>query len=245
MSAENSVPIITGGETVIVVLTELTEWQDSVTHAAQLAAASDRRLRVILADGDELVSAAGLHCARILAHGGLLSTFDLVEARRLVKAHLNRLRQGLPALAARYAIEIELVEAPAVTDHSLWTGSTALTVFGRRRRGVIMVVYAGTAATLDVAARLAAEQRQTVSLLRTAGADLAVIGHKIGPWLTHTPQLLDATAALPAPSHGMTIAALVIDPAWLASNRLTVQALRDQWLKLRAVRRMAAVSIDD
>jgi hypothetical protein len=32
----------------------------------------------------------------------------------------------------------------------------------------------------------------------------------------------------------VTVTALVIDPAWLEQRRLTLEALREQWLKLRS-----------
>jgi hypothetical protein len=168
--AASAPTIAATGAAIVVVLTDVCDWQDSVRHAARLAAATGRRLRVVLADGGDLLNAANLACVRLMASGGLVSAFDPLEARRLVKAQIARLRRELQELAARLAIEVELIEA-TTTEDGLWVGTTALTVFGRRRRGVIMVVHAGTVGTLEVAARLAAERRQEVRLLSAATAD--------------------------------------------------------------------------
>lgn len=230
--AASAPTIAATGAAIVVVLTDVCDWQDSVRHAARLAAATGRRLRVVLADGSDLLNAANLACVRLMASGGLVSAFDPLEARRLVKAQTARLRRELQELAARLAIEVELIEA-TTTEDGLWVGTTALTVFGRRRRGVIMVVHAGTAGTLEVAARLAAERRQEVRLLSAATADLAAIRRLFGPWLIDSPEPLGDTVTLRRPAGAVTVAALVIDPAWLEQRRLTLEALREQWLKLR------------
>jgi hypothetical protein len=227
---------LTTAGSVTVILTDVCDWQAPVRDAARLAAASGRKLRVVLADSDELLAAASLDCVRLLASGGLVSAFDPAEARRLVRAQTARLRQELQTLAKRLAIDTELVETRAATEPSLWAGSTALTVFGRRRRGLIMVVHAGTTGTLEVAARLAAERRQAVRLLVAgAAADPALLHRLFGPWLTEAPESLGESPALPRPpANAGAIAAMVIDPAWLEQRRLSLQALVEQWLKLRA-----------
>jgi hypothetical protein len=226
---------LTTAGSVTVVLTDVCDWQEAVRDAARLAAASGRKLRVVLADSDELLAAASLDCVRLLASGGLVSAFDPAEARRLVKAQTARLRQELQTLGRRLGIDTELVETKAVAEAGLWTGSTALTVFARRRRGLIMVVHAGTAGTLEVAARLAAERRQAVRLLVAGTAeDPALLRRLFGPWLTEAPEPLGESPALPRPAHAGTIAAMVIDPAWLEQRRLGLRALVEQWLKLRA-----------
>jgi hypothetical protein len=230
--AASAPTIAATGAAIVVVLTDVCDWQDSVRHAARLAAATGRRLRVVVANGGDLLNAANLACVRLMASGGFVSAFDPLEARRLVKAQTARLRRELQELAARLAIEVELIEA--TTENGLWVGTTALTVFGRRRRGVIMVVHAGTAGTLEVAARLAAERRQEVRLLSAATADPAAIRRLFGPWLIDAPEPLGDDVTLRRPAGAVTVTALVIDPAWLEQRRLTLEALREQWLKLRS-----------
>lgn len=220
---------------VTVILTDVCDWQEPVRDAARLAAASGRKLRVVLADSDELLAAARLDCVRLLASGGMVSAFEPAEARRLVRAQTARLRQELETLGRRLAIDTELVETKTAVETSPWAGSTALTVFARRRRGLIMVVHAGTAGTLEVAARLAAERRQAVRLLVAgAAADPALLHRLFGRWLTDAPEPLGEAPALQRPAHAGAIAALVIDPAWLEQRRLGLRALVEQWLKLRA-----------
>ncbi len=220
---------------VVILLTDIADWQRPVGEAARLAAATGRRLRVVLADSSELLTAASLDCVKLLASGGMVSGFDAREARRLLRAQTARLRHELERLAAGLAIEIELIEATASNEAGIWTGSTALTVFGRRRRGIIMVVHAGTGATLEVAARLATERRQGVRLLSAAVAlDPAALDRLFGPWLAGGAEPLAETSVLRRPGGAEPIAALVVDPAWAARHGLTLDALLRQWLTLRA-----------
>lgn len=213
--------------TVTVILTDPCDWQEPVTRAAGLAARSGRRLKVILADSGDLLTAASLDCVRLMASGGLLSDFDPAAARRLLRAQTVRLRQGIAELARRLKIEAELIEATAETASRVWAGSTALTVFGRRR-GVLLVVHAGTAATLEVAASLAAERHQAVRLLTAAagpGAEAAeLIRRLLGPWLAAPAATLAADAPLALAGHER-VATLVLDPAYVEARSLSPAAL--------------------
>jgi hypothetical protein len=223
--------------TVITILTDMSDWREPVTRAARLAAATGRKLRVVVADGGELLAAASLACAHLMAPGGLVSRFEPREARRLLKAQSARLRLELQRLAQRHGIEAELIEPEAVPPPGLWAGGTALTVFGRRRRGVILVVHAGSMATLEIAARLAAEGRQKVRLLKTGpgpAGEAAVaerISRLIGPWLEEPTAGLGADAPL-ARSADERIATLVLDPAYVEARQLQLDAL------LREIRRL-------
>ncbi len=213
--------------TVTVILTDPCDWQEPVTRAARLAAAGGKRLRVILADSGDLLTAASLDCVRLMASGGLVSDFDPAGARRLLKAQAGRLRREIETLARRLQIEAELVEATPETASRVWAGSTALTVFGRRR-GVLLVVHAGTAATLEVAASLAAERHQAVRLLTAAaspGAETAeLVRRLLGPWLAAPAAALAADAPLALAGHER-VAALVLDPAYVEARSLSPAAL--------------------
>jgi hypothetical protein len=232
----SSATVATAG-TVITILTDTSDWSGPVARAARLAAATGRKLKVIVADGGELMAAASLACAHLMAPGGLVSSFEPREARRLMKAQLSRLRLELQRQAQQLGIEAELVEPEAVLPPGLWTGGTALTVFGRRRRGVILVVHAGSMATLEIAARLAAEGRQPVRLLNTGQgpAGEAAIAERIrrviGPWLEQPSTGLGADAPLPRPGD-KRIATLVLDPAYVEARQLELDAL------LREIRRL-------
>ena len=221
--------IATAG-TVITILTDLSDWQEPVARAARLAAATGRKLRVIVADSGELLAAASLACAHLMAPGGLVSRFEPREARRLLKAQSFRLRLELRRQAERLGIEAELIEPEAVPPPGLWAGGTALTVFGRRRRGVILVVHAGSTATLEVAARLAAEGRQPVRLLISGQGPVGESGvaerisRLLGPWLEQPAVGLGAAAPLPRPDDAR-IATLVLDPAYVEARRLELDAL--------------------
>jgi hypothetical protein len=238
MTETQAHPTATPGS-VVVVLTDICDWQESVRDAARLAAATGRRLRVVVADGGEILTAANLDCVRLLAAGGGVSAFDPLVARRLLRAQMVRLRQGLAALAARLGIEAELSEPKAAPDAAFWAGSTALALFARRRRGVIMVVHAGTATTLEVAARLAVERQQMVHLVTATASgggrlEPAELRRLFGPWLRDAPEALGEAVVLRRPRDATAIAALVIDPAWLERSRLSLASLREQWLGLRA-----------
>lgn len=225
----NGTTLATAG-TVITILTDMSDWREPVTRAARLAAATGRKLRVVVADGGELLAAASLTCAHLMAPGGLVSRFEPPEARRLMKAQSARLRLELQRLAERLGIEVELIEPETIPAAGFWAGSTALTVFGRRRRGVILVVHAGSMATLEIAARLAAEGRQPVRLLNTGHgpAGEAAIAERIirllGPWLERPATGLVENAPLPR-SAGERIATLVLDPAYVEARQLEFDAL--------------------
>ncbi len=224
---------VTTAGTVITILTDPCEWREPVTRAARLAAATGRKLKVVLADTGELLAAARLACARLMAPGGLISTFEPREARRLLKSQTTRLRLELERLARGLGIEAELVEPAAAATGGLWTGCTALTVFGRRRRGVIMVVHAGSAATLEIAARLAAEHRQHVRLLRVGvgAVESESVRRLLGPWLEPGAATLGPEAPLPE-ARGERVSTLVLDPAYVEGRKLELDAL------LREVRRL-------
>lgn len=232
----NGATVATAG-TVITILTDMSDWQEPVARAARLAAATGRKLRVVVADSGELLAAASLACAHLMAPGGLVSRFEPREARRLLKAQSARLRLELQRQAQLLGIEAELIEPEAVLPPGLWAGGTALTVFGRRRRGIILVVHAGSIATLEIAARLAAEGRQTVRLLSTGqgpAGEAAIaerISRLIGPWLEQPTAGLGADAPLPRPT-GERIATLVLDPAYVEAQQLQLDAL------LREIRRL-------
>lgn len=216
--------------TVVTILTDMSDWREPVTRAARLAAATGRKLRVVVADGGELLAAASLACAHLMAPGGLVSRFEPREARQLLKAQSARLRLELQRLAQRLGIQAELIETGPTPEVGLWAGGTALTVFGRRRRGIILVVHAGSMATLEVAARLAAEGRQHVRLLNTepgAAGETAIaerISRLLGPWLEQPAAGLGADAPLPRPADER-IATLVLDPAYVEARQLQLDAL--------------------
>lgn len=237
--APRQAPHLATPGTVVVVLTDICDWREPVQEAARLAAATGRNLRVVVADSDDLLTAASLDCVGLLAAGGLVSAFDPKAARRLLRAQMVRLRQGLQELAGRLRIEIGLVEPAVAPESGFWAGSTALALFARRRRGIILVVHAGTAATLELAARLAVERHQMVHLLSAAGAgmagpDPATLKRLFGPWLRAAPEPLGDDGTLRRPAHAAAVAALVVDPAWLERSRPSLAVLRDQWLALRA-----------
>ena len=221
---------VTTAGTVVLILADMSDWREPLNRAARLAAVSGRKLRVIVADGGELLAAASLACAHLMAPGGLISAFEPRQARRLLKAQIARLRLELARLAPALGIEAELIEPAAGPPGDFWAGSTALTVFGRRRRGVLMVVHAGSAATLEIAARLAAEGRQKVRLLKTGpgpAGEAAVaerISRLIGPWLEEPTAGLGADAPL-ARSADERIATLVLDPAYVEARQLQLDAL--------------------
>lgn len=211
---------------VIAILSGDADWQEPLARAARLAAATGKSLRVLLTDGDELIAAAALDCARLVAWGGLVGTFDPVAARRLMRARQSRLRQVLRSLAARHGIEAELAESP---PDAVWTGSAALTFFGRRRRGALLVVHAGTAETLDVAARLALEQQQEVRLLVVSAASAseleAELRRRFGQLLRQPPGVWSIDHPLACPGGVARVATVVLDPAYLAGRKLTLEAL--------------------
>lgn len=216
---------VTTPGTVITILTELADWRDPVTRAARLAATSGRKLRVIVADDSELLAAASLACAHLLAPGGSISAFEPAQARRLLKGQTTRLRLELQRLARGLGIEAELVEPRSVAVGVLWTGCTALTVFGRRR-GVILVVHSGSSATLEIAGRLAAERRQQVRLVRYGDMITAseTVRRLVGPWLEPVVLTLGPDAPLSA-VRGERVATLVLDPAYVEARRLELDAL--------------------
>jgi hypothetical protein len=222
----SSAATVTTAGAVITILTDPSDWREPVTRAARLAAATGRKLKVVVADGGELMAAASLACARLMAPGGVISTFEPREARRLLKSQTTRLRLELEQLARRLGIEAELVEPAAAATVGLWTGCTALTVFGRRRRGVIMVVHAGSAATLEVAARLAAEHHQHVRLLRVGpGAiESETVRRLLGPWLEPGAATLGPDAPLPE-ARGVRVSTLVLDPVYVEGRKLELEAL--------------------
>jgi len=232
MSAAVGAATVATAETVITLLTDLGDWRDPVTRAARLAAATGRKLRVIVADDRELLAAAGLACAGLIAPGGTISRFEPAVARRLLKSQTTRLRLELARLARGLGIEAELVEPQTVAAAGLWAGCTALTVFGRRR-GVILLVHAGSRATLEIAQRLAAERRQHVRLLRVgdAVAENESIGRLLGQWLEPGSTRLGPDAPLPA-AGGERVAALVLDPAYVEARRLELDALLDEVRRL-------------
>jgi len=221
---EGAATVTTPG-TVITILTDLADWREPVNRAARLAAASGRKLRVIVADDSELLAAAGLACANLLAPGGSISAFEPAQARRLLKGQTTRLRLELERLARGLGIEAELVEPRSMAAGVLWTGCTALTVFGRRR-GVILVVHAGSAATLQIAGRLAAERRQQVRLVRFGDALTASdsVRRLVGPWLEPVVLTLGPDAPLSGAS-GERVATLVLDPAYVEARGLELDAL--------------------
>ena len=214
---------------VIVILSGDADWQEPLARAARLAAATGKSLRVLLANGDELISAAALECARLVARDGLLGAFDAVAARRLVRAREARLRQVLQSLAARHGIEAELAKS---APDAVWAGSAALTFFGRRRRGTLLVVHAGTADTLEVAARLALEQQQEVRLLvvsDAAAAELeAELRRRFGHLLRRPPEVWSIDHPLARPGGVARVATVVLDPAYLTGRKLTLEALLDE-----------------
>ncbi len=228
---------VTTAGTVVLILADMSDWREPLNRAARLAAVSGRKLRVIVADGGELLAAASLACAHLMAPGGLISAFEPRQARRLLKAQIARLRLELARLAPALGIEAELIEPAAGPPGDFWAGSTALTVFGRRRRGVLMVVHAGSAATLEIAARLAAEGRQHVRLLRVIHevgddpADASRLARLFGPWLEAPAATVEPDAPLPLPGPER-IVTLVLDPAYVEARRLELDAL------LREVRRL-------
>jgi len=219
---------------VVTILTDPGDWQEAVRDAARLAAETGRRLKVVLADGDELVNAAALDCVSLVASRGPARAIDPQAARRLVNAQTGCLRRELELLGRRLGIEIELtVLAPGAAG--FWAGSTALTIFGRRRRGALLVIHAGTRATLDVAARLAAGRGQRVRLLAAAAGtppgDAAELSLLLGRWLEAPPEPL----ALDQPLHiesGGRIAAIVLDPAYVETRKLSAEALLNEIRRL-------------
>ncbi len=228
MSPATATTLATPGA-VIVILSGDADWQEPLARAARLAAATGKSLRVLLANGDQLISAAALDCARLVAWDGLVGAFDPVAARRLVRARETRLRQVLRGLAARYRIEAELA---AGAPDTAWSGSVALTFFGRRRRGTLLVVHAGTADTLEVAARLALEQQQEVRLLVVSEAPAAgleaELRRRFGHLLRRPPENWSLDHPLARPGGVTRVATVVLDPAYLAGRKLTLEALLDE-----------------
>lgn len=216
---------LTTARTVIVILNGDADWQAPLDRAARLAAASGKALRVLLTDDEALVSAAALDCVRLVAWGGTVGTFDTTAARRLVRARRARLQGVLQGLAARHGIAAELADgSPA--GH--WTGCAALTVFGRRRRGALLVVHAGTADTLDVAARLALEQHQEVRLLSIGPESAAELRRRLGHLLREPPEALEQGHPLRRPSGPARVTTVVLDPAYLTARNLPLEALLDE-----------------
>jgi hypothetical protein len=211
--------------TVTIILTDPCDWAGPVSDAARLAASNGKRLRVVIADSAELLTAASLDCVRLLASGGGVSAFDPTAARRLLKAQTARLRGEVERLARRYGLDAEVVELTPSTLTGFWAGSAALTVFGRRRRGVLLVVHAGTSGTLEIAARLAAERRQSVRLLSAGGADAAdAVRRLLSRWMETAAEPLAPDAPLPQAGR-QRIAAMVLDPAYVEGRRLHIDAL--------------------
>lgn len=214
-------------DTVTTILADLCDWQEPVRDAARLAAQTGRRLKVVLADGGDLLTAFSLDCGRLVATQGPVRTIDRHQAQRLLNAQIARLRQELEALAERLGIAVELTTlGPKAAG--FWAGSMALTVFGRRRRGTLLVIHAGTAGTLEVAARLAAERRQSVRLLAVAdgqpSGDPDTLARLLGRWLEAPPESVPADQPLASGKPGR-IAALVLDPAYVESRKLTPETL--------------------
>jgi hypothetical protein len=220
---------LTTARTVIVILTGDADWQEPLDRAARLAAATGKALRVLLADDDALVSAAALDCVRLVAWGGLVGAFDPTAARRLVRARRARLRGVLQGLAARHGIAAELAESAPATH---WAGCAALTFFGRRRRGTLLVVHAGTVDTLDVAARLALEQHQEVRLLLVGAGSPAEaateLRRRFGHLLRQPPEALEEGHPLRRPSGTTRVTTVVLDPAYLTARNLTLEDLLDE-----------------
>lgn len=225
MSAAAGAAMVATAGTVITILTDLGDWREAVSRAARLAAATGRKLRVIVADDRELLAAAALTCAHLMAPGGVISDFEPAVARRLLRSQTTRLRLELEQLARRLGIEAALVEPRAVAAGALWADSTALTVFGRRR-GVIMLVHAGSVAALEIAGRLAAERRQPVRLVRFGDAVAASenAARRLGPWLEPVALSLGPDASLPRIT-GERVAALILDPAYVEARGLDLDAL--------------------
>lgn len=216
---------LTTPRTVIVVLNGDADWQAPLDRAARLAAASGKALRVLLTDDDALVSAAALGCVRLVAWGGTVGAFDPTAARRLVRARRARLQGVLQALATRHSIEAELAEGAPATR---WSGCAALTVFGRRRRGALLVVHAGTADTLDVAARLALEQHQEVRLLSIGPESAGELRRRFGHLLREPPEALEQSRPLRRPSGPARVTTVVLDPAYLTARNVPLEALLDE-----------------
>lgn len=214
---------LTTSETVITILTDPCDWQEPVREAARLAADSGRRLKVVLADGGELMAAAALDCVQLVGSRGPVRTIDAKETARLLKAQAARLRRELDVLGRRLGIEVELTTLGREAT-AFWTGSSALTVFSRRRRGAVLVVHAGTTGTLEVAVRLASTRRLGVRLLAATGEDPQVLARHLERWLEAPPEPLplDRPLALAGASR---IAALVLDPAYVETRKLTSEVL--------------------
>lgn len=208
---------------VIVIITDPHGWEEPLRHGVALAAASGRKLKVILAGNDELGAAARLDCCRFVGTAGLSIAFSANEARRLLQAQARRLRHELERLGARHGIAVELMVPALPAPAAIWTGGAALTVFGRRR-GILLVVHAGTEATLELAARLAAERRQAVRLLRVEGESAGTDQPRLGPWPGLPAETVREDAPLPSPIGGR-IATVVLDPLYVERRGLTLETL--------------------
>ncbi len=238
MSTASSTTLTTA-RTVIVILNGDADWQVPLDRAARLAAATGKDLRVLLTDDDALVSAAALDCVRLVAWGGMVGAFDPVAARRLVRARRARLQGVLRSLAARHGIAAELADS---TPAAHWAGCAALTFFGRRRRGTLLVVHAGTADTLDVAARLALEQHQEVRLLSIGPESVVELRRRFGHLLRQPPEALEEGRPLRRPSGPARVTTVVLDPAYLTARNLTLEALLDELRSVMGELREAATT---
>jgi hypothetical protein len=217
---------------VTLILSDPCDWEGPVADAARLAAASDKRLRVVLADGGEILTAASLDCVHLMASGGGMSTIDSAAARRLLRAQTARLRLEVERLSRRLGREAEVLEVAPGNALGFSAGSKALTFFARRRRGVLLVVHAGTSGTLEIAARLAAERHQAVRLLSASDGDAGdAIRRLLGRWLDSPAISLAPGGPLPRPGPER-IAAIVLDPAYVESRKLSLDALLAEVRKL-------------
>ncbi len=211
--------------TVTVILADPCNWEGPVANAARLAAASGKRMRVVLDDGGDLLTAASLDCVHLLASGGALSNIDSAAARRLLRAQTARLRAEVDRLARRLGLEAEVLEVAPGSTSGFSAGSMALTVFSRRRRGVLLVVHAGTSGTLEIAARLAAERHQVVRLLNASSTDATdAIRNRLGQWLELPATALAPGAPLPRPG-AERVATIVLDPAYVEGRKVSLDEL--------------------
>jgi len=214
--------------TVTVILADPCNWEGPLADAARLAATSGKRLRVVLTDGGELLTAASLDCVRLLATGGMVSSIDSAAARRLLRAQTVRLRAEVDRLARRLGLEAEVQEVAPGSASGFSAGSMALTVFSRRRRGVLLVVHAGTSGTLEIAARLAAERHQVVRLLNASSTDATeAIRNQLGRWLELPATALAPGAPLPRPGPER-VATIVLDPAYVEGRKVSLDELLDE-----------------
>ena len=224
-AASPTATTVASSGTVTVILADPCNWEGPVADAARLAAASGKRMRVVLDDGGDLLTAASLDCVHLLASGGGLSSIDSAAARRLLRAQTARLRAEVDRLARRLGLEAEVLEVAPGSAAGFSAGSMALTVFSRRRRGVLLVVHAGTSGTLEIAARLAAERHQVVRLLNASSTDATdAVRSRLGQWLELPGTALAPGAPLPLPG-AERVATIVLDPAYVEGRKVSLDEL--------------------